>query len=165
MQCKFIGIIIVLTLALTCAAEAPPPKPGASLRELRLPDLDGRLVDLTQVKTGRVVVVFWAFWCDTWKKALPALLELHAMQHELDCTVLTVSIDGRYTEEIRPLVQQGKIPFPVLLDADSTWPTRLGLRRVPTVIVLDRQRKVVWLREAYPGNAKLEDAIRAVKVY
>ncbi len=60
-------------------------------------------------------------------------------------------------------MKAGKIPFPVLLDSDSTWPHRLGLRRVPTVLVLDKQRTAVWLREGYPGNAKLEEAIRAVK--
>ncbi len=85
-RCKII-VIIVLALALAgaaapsrTAAEAPPPQTGASLQDMRLPDLDGRLFELSKVKSGRVVVVFWAFWCDTWKKALPALLELHAMQ-------------------------------------------------------------------------------------
>ncbi len=76
--------------------------------------------------------------------------------------MLTVSIDGRCTEEIRPRVNAGNIPFPVLIDADGAWSTRLGLRRVPTVVILDRRRKVVWLREGYPGNGKLEDAIRGV---
>jgi len=144
------------------ATEAPQPQPGASLASLQLYDLQGHQFTMSEVKTGRVVVIFWAFWCDTWKKALPSIQELTAEQQDLDCTVLTVSVDGRYTEEIRPLVNAGKIPFPVLLD-DGSWTKQLGLRRVPTVVVLDQQRKVVWLREAYPGNAKLKDAIRAMK--
>ncbi len=83
------------------AAEAPSPKPGASLQGLCLYDIDGRQFKLSEVKTSRVVVIFWAFWCDTWKKALPSILDLTAEQKDLDCTVLTVSIDGRCAEEIR----------------------------------------------------------------
>ncbi len=42
-----------------------------------------------------------------------------------------------------------------------TWTKELGLRRVPTVTILDEKRQVVYLREVYPGNDKLEKALRA----
>lgn len=157
-------LLLILLIALPVfAGEArtpnSPPKPGASLAGMRVYDLDGRRHNLDEVKTRRVVVIFWAFWCDTWKKALPSVRELAAMGDELDCTVWTVSVDGACTSEIRPLVKAGRITFPVLLD-DGAWQKKLSLRRVPTVMVLDEQRKVIWLRELYPGNVKIEQAVR-----
>jgi thiol-disulfide isomerase/thioredoxin len=156
-------LIIILLLAAICATHASKaPQPGTSLAGLRLYDLSGKRHSLDEVKTRRVVIIWWAFWCDTWKKALPQVTDLAARGEELDCTVWTVSIDGRYTAEIKPLVEKRKIDFPVLLD-DGTWTKKLDLRRVPTVMILDEQRRVIWLHEAYPGNAVIEKALRESK--
>jgi len=155
-------LALILSISLSAVLAADAPKPGASLAGLRLYDLAGKRQSLDEVKTRYVVIVWWAFWCDTWKKALPEITDLAARQGELDCTVWTVSIDGTYTAEIKPLVEQGKIDFPVLLD-DGTWTKKLGLRRVPTVMILDQKRQVVYLREVYPGNDKLEKALRELK--
>jgi len=155
-------LILLWALILSAASAGEAPQPGASLVGLRLYDISGKRQSLDDVKTHYVIIVWWAFWCDTWKKALPEISDLAARQDELDCTVWTVSIDGRYTAEIKPLVEKGKINFPVLLD-DGTWTKKLGLRRVPTVMILDEKRQVVYLREVYPGNDKLEKALRASK--
>lgn len=160
-MCRLILLVVLFLIACGAMQAADAPQPGASLAGLKLYDLSGKRHSIDDVKTHYVIVVWWAFWCDTWKKALPEITDLAARQEELDCTVWTVSIDGRYTAEIKPLVQQGKINFPVLLD-DGTWTKKLGLRRVPTVMILDEQRQVVYLREVYPGNAKLEKALREI---
>jgi len=156
----FLAIVLLMLAIAIQAAEAP--RPGASLRGMRLYDLAGKRHALDDVKSRYVVVIWWAFWCDTWKKALSEVSDLAARQDELHCTVWTVSIDGTYTAEIRPLWQQKKINFPVLLD-DGRWSKKLGLRRVPTVMVLDAKRNVTWLHEAYPGNAKIEQVLRGGK--
>lgn len=158
-----VGIASLLLLLLpvcNAPAEGPPPVPGASLAEMVLPDLYGKRYALSDVKEKRVVVVFWAYWCDTWKAALPHLLALHTEREELGCAIRTVSIDGTYTAEVRS--QAAKIPFPLLLD-DGSWRDRLGLRRVPTVLLLDANRTVVNVYEGYPGNVVLESALRKMK--
>lgn len=160
-------IFLLLAGLMSCAAVAgpqhdPPPALGRTLTGAELFDLSGARYRIDDVTSERMVVIFWAFWCDTWKKALPAVQELTARQDEFGCRVWTVSVDGRYTDEIRPLVKAGKIPFPVLLD-DETLSHALGIRRVPTVLVLNRERKVVWAYEAYPGNDRIEQALHAIQ--
>ena len=140
----------------------PPPSPGASLAAMSLCDLNGKAHAMSEVKSKRVLVVFWAFWCDTWRAALPHLQELQGRCAELDSTIWTVSIDGTYTAEVRPLVADGKIPFPVLLD-NGAWQSKLGLRRVPTVLLLDSKRTAVKIYEGYPGNDILISELRQVK--
>ena len=104
----------------------------------------------------------YSFWCDTWRAALPHLQELQGMSTELDCTIWTVSVDGTYTAEVRPLVTAGEIPFPVLLD-NGSWQRKLGIRRVPTVLLLDPARTVVNIYEGYPGNPVLISALRQIE--
>jgi thiol-disulfide isomerase/thioredoxin len=154
-----VWLLLCLCLLPGLAADAPPA-PGASLAAMTLFDLTGKRHALRDVKTGRVVIVCWAFWCDTWKAALPQVKALAAESPALNCTVWTMSIDGTYTAEIRPLAD--RLPFPVLLDTGA-WRDRLVLRRVPTILLLDRARKVVTIYEGYPGNAVLESAIRRIK--
>ena len=151
-----IFLLLIISVSLH-AADAPTT--GVSLAGLRLHDLAGKRQSLDTVKSRYVVMIWWAYWCDTWKKALPEVIDLTARQEELDCTVWTVSVDGRYTAEIKPLVEKGKINFPVLLD-NGAWTRRLALRRVPTVMVLDEKRTVIRLWEAYPGNMAIEKVLR-----
>ncbi len=155
----FIIIILALTtLAYTAEPAAPPP--GASLAKMALFDIHGVRHKMTDVKAKRVVVIFWAYWCDTWEAALPHLRALDAEKDELQCEIWTVSVDGTYTAEVRPIAKS--IPFPLLLDTGG-WKAKLGLRRVPTVMLLDRTRTVVKVYEGYPGNAVLESALRQVQ--
>ncbi len=155
-------VLCLLLAALPALRAAEAPAPGASLAGLALYDLDGRRHALDAVTSKYVVIVWWAFWCDTWKQALPHVSELAAHGSELDCTVWAVSVDGTYTSEVRPRHARGELRFPVLLD-DGTWADRLSIRRVPTVMLLDAARTVVWVREAYPGNRVIERAIRTGK--
>lgn len=152
-------LIMILTLNI-CGEDkkTPPPRVGSSMADAAFFDLDANRQQMADVKTEYVVVIFWAFWCDTWEKALPYIKELSAKQKELDFTLWTVSIDGQRTEEIRPLVKKKEIPFPVLLD-DTTWSQKLGIRRVPTVIILNKERKSFYIREGYPGNFSIEKAV------
>ncbi len=137
----------------------PPPRLGSSMAGAAFFDLNAKRYSMDDVKTEYVVVVFWAFWCDTWEKALPHIKELSAKQKELNFTLWTVSIDGQRTEEIRPLAEKKEIPFPILLD-DTTWSRKLGIRRVPTVMILNQARKSIYLREVYPGNNSIEQELR-----
>ncbi|MHB9132321.1 MAG: TlpA family protein disulfide reductase [Armatimonadota bacterium] len=159
-------IAVLLAVAITIGIAAPAgkapetiPALGQSLATVSLFDLSGTRYAMEDVKEPCVVVICWAFWCDTWKKALPEIIELHNERNDLGCAIWTVSIDGRYTEEIRAQVAAKKIPVPVLLD-DGTVSGKLGIRRVPTVMLLDENRQVTAVYEGYPGNKVLVQALR-----
>jgi len=59
-----------------------------------------------------------------------------------------------------PVSGDQRLPFPVLLDGEKTLANTLGLRRVPTVVILNRGRRVTYVKEAYPGNPVVLRAIR-----
>lgn len=154
-----VGLIFIKAgVVFSAPASDTPPVIGHSLAKSSYFDLDGNRKDITDVKAKYMVVIYWAFWCDTWKKALPAVQELSERRKELGCEIWTISVDGRYTQEIIPRVKSGEIKFPVLIDTKQ-HSQALGIRRVPTVLILDRNRKVIWAHEAYPGNDEIEEAL------
>ncbi len=122
--------------------------------------LDGRLHRLPDYTEPALVVNFFAYWCDTWIKQLPQLKELSRQQADLDFRLIGISVDGQWSDPRRKVLRDQKLTFPVLLDGRSELARQIGLRRVPTVLVLDRQRRVTYVHEAYPGNPPVLAAVR-----
>jgi peroxiredoxin len=137
-----------------------PPAIGDPLPRFELFDVDGRRVRSAEIAEPVIVLNFWAFWCDTWIKELPQLRELAAQQPRLGFRLFTVTIDGAWTDQLARVCGEQGAPFPVLVDRGSRLTNRLGLRRIPTVIVVNRERRITFVHEAYPGNPKILEAIR-----
>lgn len=146
-------------LAALVAAPTPGPRIGAPLPAVSLPDLQGRPLALGEVKDPVLVLNLWAFWCDTWKAELPQLRELATQQKTLGFKLLCVSVDGAGTDIFRSKCPQG-VPFGVLLDHRGLLTRALGVRKVPTVLVFDRKRRLRYVHAAYPGNPSVLQAIR-----
>ncbi len=151
----------LLTVSLACADDTrPAPQPGLTMPAFALFDLDGRLHRLPDYAEPVLVVNFFAYWCDTWIKQLPQLKELSRQQADLDFRLIGISVDGQWSDARRKVLRDQKLTFPVLLDGRSELARQIGLRRVPTVLVLDRQRRVTYVHEAYPGNPPVLAAVR-----
>jgi len=151
-----------LALCAACFAAPSAPQAGTKLPALALCDVSGRPFALSQVTEPVLVLNFWAFWCDTWKAELPQLLELAPLQETLQFRLIAVSVDGSWTDLFWQTCGTAGVPFPVLLDQRRALSTALGIRKVPTVMVMDARRRVRWVSEAYPGNTKVLAAIRQV---
>lgn len=154
---------LLLGLCALCAPaprEGPPPALGMGLPRVVLPDLHGHPYELAAVDSPVLVLNLWAFWCDTWKEQLPQLRELAAQQEKLGFRLVAVSVDGAWTGVFREHCGAEGVAFPVLLDVRRQLATSFGLRVVPTVLVLDRRRRVRYVHEAYPGNPVVLQSIR-----
>jgi peroxiredoxin len=146
-----------------CAAGQDGPKPAAvgdPVPELTLFGLDGQPVCLRNVKQPVIVLNFWAFWCDTWIAELPQLRELAAQQDALGFKLLAVSVDGVWTDQLRAVCGEQRLPFPVLVDRRRRASRLLRVRRIPTIVVIDGRREITYLHEGYPGNPEVLKAIR-----
>ena len=153
--------LLVVTVTLATAAPPPPPPVSGPVPDFTLFDLQDQQYRLATFEEPVLVLNFWAFWCDTWIAQLPQLRELAARQEELDFRLLAVSIDGTWTDQVAAVCGAQGLPFPVLLDHRSLLSRTLGVQKVPTVVVADRERKITYVHEAYPGNPPVLSAIRA----
>jgi len=105
---------------------------------LKLPDLNGKMVDLKAL-LGRVVVVnFWIWWCPSCKRELQELQWLWQAHPHDRLMVLGVHVGGR-TEKARAFVKKADISFPILMDRRNEVAHRWGVTRYPMTVILDRK--------------------------
>ena len=158
-------LIAALALA-TCACpvvaegEGPHPALGVRVPDFALANMSGGLLSLAEVTEPVVVLNLFAFWCDTWIEQLPQLRELATRQDDLSFRLISISVDGRWSDQLAQVCGDDPPPFPVLLDSGRTLSAPLGLRHVPTILILDRHRRARFVYEAYPGN---HVALRAIR--
>lgn len=155
--------------ALQAMAEAtapqPPPgvypaKPGDPLPDIRLPDMDGNIVDLAAIAPGRPLLVnVWASWCGPCVEEMPELQRYALSQGEDGVQVVGLALDT--AEGVRGFLARVPVDYPVLLDtpgpADaSVW---LGNSRglLPYSVLVDAHSKVVKQKLGPFAHGEIED--------
>jgi peroxiredoxin len=152
--------VVALLLLAGCGCAVADPLRGAPCPDFALFDVQNRQVKLADIREPVIVLNCFAFWCNTWIAQLPQLRELAAQQSRLHFKLLSVSVDGVWTDQLQAVCGGNPVPYPVLIDRGSRLSRALRVRHVPTVLILNRGRKIVWVHEAYPGNIKVLEAIR-----
>jgi peroxiredoxin len=151
----------VLPLAQEYLAARGASSPAASVTS--------RVLDLEKFRGGPeksrpvTVVIFWAFWCDTWKDATRHLKTLRKPLQDGGVRVACVAVDASQQPVARKAFAAGDIWFPVAIDRESKITHQWGVRRVPTIFVLDSAGKVRHCFEGFPLDRKLIAAIQAAR--
>ncbi len=116
-----------------------------------LASLDGRTVSLADFHGRKKVVVnFWASWCGPCRMEMPLLRTFYQRTHgaDSDYEFLAVSVD-----EDRPSAEAAaaelKMPFPVLLDLASKTADTYQVESIPTLFVIDKNGKVIFVRVGF----------------
>lgn len=136
-----------------------PPLVGEPAPAFTLRDRAGRAFRYESGFGKPLLLVFWAFWCDTWKATAHALQQARLRPPRWTGDIWAICTDGRWTHRLRvdPAAQQ--IRFPVLLDVGSRVSKRYGVNGVPTLVLIDRAGQVRWRLRGVPKPHWLEAAV------
>jgi thiol-disulfide isomerase/thioredoxin len=127
---------VLAAAAIASAQGQIKPWTGRATPPLVLKDLDGRRVDLADLR-GRVVIVnFWATWCIPCKDELPSLQRLREKMAGKPVEVLTVNF-GEMAERVRPFMQKEGLALPVLLDTQKDVGRDWKVGGLPMTFVID----------------------------
>jgi thiol-disulfide isomerase/thioredoxin len=139
---------IVVGLALfkerRSAPSSPPRAPAVSLELLE----GGRSVPFPK---GKVTLVdFWATWCAPCRASMPRVQRLWQDYSSRGMELYSVNTDDESPQRkpaVERFLQQNGLSFPVVLDdGDKTASDAFRIASLPTLIVVDRQGRVVWSR-------------------
>ena len=116
---------------------------GFPAPDFALPDLSGRLHQLSDYQ-GRIVFLnLWATWCPPCREEMPGMEKLYRRFSSQGLVMLAVSEDGGDFSAVEPFARQVGATFPILLDREGTLPPRLGITGYPETFVIDRDGSIL----------------------
>lgn len=115
-----------------------------------LPSLSGQQVSLAKYRGEKVVVDFWACWCDPCRMEMPELRAFYDRYHSSGAKfeILAVNLDDNRADPAKFATDE-KLPFPVLLDLSQQTAQAYSANEIPTIYVIDEQGKVVFGHVGY----------------
>jgi len=145
---------------------AEAAKSGLAMMEMRTKPLDlsftavdGRKVDLADLRGKVVLVDFWATWCPPCIEEAPALVEAYEKFKDQGFEIVGISLD-QDKSALEKFTAGNKMTWPQFFDGkgwDNELAKRFEIQSVPTMWLLDREGK---LADPNPRD-RLEKAIQA----
>jgi len=143
----FLSILLAAAVCLfpppAAADSAMRLKVGEKAPDFRLKDvMTGKTVTLSEFAGKHVVMLeFWATWCDICKREMPNLVKLHAAWKPKGVELLSIVLPSGNVGDIKKIVKEKKLTYPVLLDSDLSVATKLyGLAGpIPLKVVIDHK--------------------------
>ena len=156
-----LGLIVVSCIFLLTVTRSRTPT-SQPAPDFLLPDLNGQVVRLSQLKGKVVLLNVWTTWCPPCRKEMPTMETLYRRLKSGDFLMLAVSqdVDGRNT--VIPYLREGGFTFPVLLDVQGEVGRKYGVTGYPETFIIDRQGNVVYHHIGYNdwSQPAVETALR-----
>jgi thiol-disulfide isomerase/thioredoxin len=109
-----------------------------------------------------VVIDIWATWCPPCRKSLPHINKMSGDKELADKGLVVVAANsGEDKPTIEKFMNENKYSFNVLVDEESSLGKQLGVRGIPTTLVVGRDGVVKNVFVGFgPGSEKtLDDAV------
>jgi peroxiredoxin len=152
------------------AADAAGDEPAMALQgkpapEFVLPALEGKDVDLKDLKGSVVVLDFWATWCGPCVQSLPHLDKLYQDRKDKGLKVFALNQEEEKAK-VQEFVTSKKLTIPVLLDVKGDAGEKYKVSGIPQTVVVGKDGKVKKVFIGFgPGSedllAKAVDAAMA----
>jgi peroxiredoxin len=130
---------------------------GNEAIDFTLKDPDGKEISLSDYKGKKVLLNFWATWCNPCKKEMPDLEKIH--QSYPDVAVLAVNIDSN--QDIKGFMTDLKLTFPTVLDVDEKVNKGYNVVSIPTSFFINEkgviEKKVVGIMEYKQMKENIEN--------
>jgi peroxiredoxin len=111
--------------------------------EIKLTSLEGKPLSLSALQGKPVLVTFWATTCPGCIKEMPHLVELY---HELapqGLEIIAIAMDYDPEDQVRTMVAQKKLPYPVAMDGDGSAARAFGdVSLTPSSFLIDPQGRI-----------------------
>ena len=138
--------------------------------DLRLKDLDGKDVTLSDLRGKVVFVNFWATWCGPCQDEIPSLIDMQNQYAAKGFTVVGIAMDEEGKSVVAPFVakelydvkgQKLHINYPILLGSDEASDKFGGILGYPTSFLISRGGKQIMKFQGPPDLDVITQAIES----
>ena len=148
-------------------------KLGQQSPPLRLPQLDGPVIDLSQLKGELVVLDFWSSQSDACIRSLKIFDELYQSRDSIKTpfkmfavNVMERAVDeAEVVERVSGIWTKEKYRFPTLIASGDSVTKNWGIVSIPLFVVIDREGKVAYAQYGiHPDSQiKIEEALKKAR--
>jgi thiol-disulfide isomerase/thioredoxin len=138
--------ILTLTSFSVAIGCAPPSavKTPDRLPPIELTSLDARHMPVGSMVSGKpALLAFWATWCTACADEFDTLNKVDARARPKGAVVLGIAV-GEEHEKVAAFVKERGLAYPQLVDEDFHFSDAMGQRRLPAILVVNRQGTVVF---------------------
>ena len=137
---------------------------------LKLKDLDGKDVSLSDLKGKVVFINFWATWCGPCQDEIPTLIDLQTQYASKGFTVVGIAMDEEGKSVVAPFVtkelydvkgQKLHINYPILLGTDEASDKFGGILGYPTSFLISRNGNQIMKFQGPPDLDIITKAIES----
>jgi cytochrome c biogenesis protein CcmG, thiol:disulfide interchange protein DsbE len=145
-------LVALVTMGWTVRDRFMPVEVGTRAPNIAAADLDGRPVQLTDLRGQVVLLNVWATWCPPCREEMPSMQRLHDRFAEEGLRVVAVSIDSEPGQrllsvppggDVRGFVEQYGLTFDIWRDPAGEIQRIYRTTGVPETFVIDRHGGIV----------------------
>ena len=142
LECRSVALVAaILVLTSFSCKKNPGPQVGDLAPGFTLPDLEGQMHGLADLR-GRVVVLnFWATWCPPCIDEMPSLQKLHDVLDAKGLSVVAVSVDERF-DDIVKFVETFDLTFTIPHDEGMKVSRSYQTFKYPETYLIGRDGRV-----------------------
>lgn len=120
-------------------------KIGSASPNIKLPDQNGKQIELNKITANKTLVIFYASWCPHCNELLPKISELYNNTKDRNFEVVAVSIDTNKTDWMNFITRNN---FKWINACDlKGWSSPAAndyyLYATPSLFVIDNQKKII----------------------
>lgn len=133
-----------------------------SLPTFAFPDLNGATQNVTQWQGKIIVVNFWATWCPSCLKEIPAFMNLQTQYGE-KVQFIGIALDD--VEAVKTFQQKNTVNYPLLISGDFAGfqlAKKLGnlISAIPYTVVANREGIVIYRHAGELSAKELESVLK-----
>ena len=122
-------------------------KAGQPAPHIALSDVNGKTLQLSDLKGKVVLLDFWASWCGPCRRANKGLVNLYAKLQSKGFEIYSVSLDDEKSEWQKAIAAD-KITWLQVIDKggwNAATATALKIEQIPATFLIDKQGKIAAL--------------------
>ena len=140
---------------LVSGQEGHPPSP-----RLRLKDINGKTLRLSDYKGKVVLLNFWATWCAPCRAELPDLVKWQRDYQSRGLQVIGITHPPEELAEVQKFIESVRVNYPIVMGGEETKAQFDQGGTLPITVVIDRKGRV---REVIQGILFQEEFEQKVK--
>ena len=165
---RMVLLVAVMVLGMVipgCSSnDVSSPAPQENLApDFQLPDLDGQLVTLSDLRGSPVLLNFWATWCGPCRSEMPFIQDISEDEEFSSNGLLILAINiGEDSSTAKRFMVDNGLTFNVLLDTDQKIASEYNIRAIPTTFFIDKDGIIRDVKVgAFSSKASLEKSLNS----